>query len=67
MSTMSRAKRLILDIDGWKLEVAPHGEGVTVAITTGDRGAATHYVRLNQEETERLREYFAPALPNGEL
>ncbi len=59
---------LILNIGDWLLEVKNHGEGFQVAMIEGDKPATSHYVRLDREQSESLRQFMneASPLPNGD-
>jgi hypothetical protein len=52
---------LVLDIEGWTLEVKTLGEGFQVAITEDDKPPTSHYVRLDKEQSESLRQFVNEA------
>ena len=59
---------LCLDVGGWTLSVRTLGGGFEVSITEDGKCPASHYVRLDQEQSGTLRDFLnemaAPA--NGD-
>ncbi len=51
---------LCLDVEGWTLKVRPLGEGFEVSITEDGKCPASHYVRLDQEQSSTLRDFLTP-------
>ena len=54
---------LLLEIENWILEVKNHGEGFQVSIIEGTAPSTTHYVRLDREQSESLRQFMNEAAP----
>ncbi len=57
---------LVLEVGTWILEVRSHGDGFQVAITEDDKPPTSHYVRLDREQSESLRQFMNDALPIGD-
>jgi hypothetical protein len=52
---------LLLQIEKWVLEVKTHGDGFHIAMIEDDKPATSHYVRLDAEQSESLREFLNEA------
>lgn len=52
---------LLLEIEDWILEVKNYGGGFQVALIEGNQPAVTHFVRLDKEQSETLRDFLVEA------
>lgn len=59
---------LTLDVEGWTLSVRTHDGGYEVSITEDGKCPASHYVRLDHEQADTLRDFMvetSPAIPSA--
>lgn len=58
---------LALEIGTWILEVKSRGDGFQVTIVEDTKPPTSHYVRLDREQSESLRQFLneASPVPNG--
>lgn len=54
---------LVLDIEGWTLSVQVRDGGYEVCITEDGKCPATHYVRLDHEQSDTLRDFLVETSP----
>ncbi len=55
---------LVLEVGTWCLSVRSHDGGFEVSITEDDKPPTSHYVRLDREQSETLREFINETLPS---
>lgn len=54
---------LVLEVNDWILEVKTRGGGFQVSLIEANQSAVTHFVRLNRDQSETLRQFLNDASP----
>jgi len=54
---------LCLEVGTWNLSVRTHDGGFEVSVNDDGKPPASHYVRLDPEQSETLRDFLNEAMP----
>jgi hypothetical protein len=64
-SMATKSGILCLDVEGWTLSVRTLAGGFEVSVSDDAKPAASHYVRLDPEQSETLRDFLNEIMPDS--